>query len=220
MNLYKLIYFILAVIFAKCKNTMRVASASPTTTLFSKYPSLNVPCGGILTEKHGILQTPNFPNPFNVPISCVWIIDASSFWGSPNASIFVYLTQQYVLSGLSFKEYMYYRLVLVGRFHKSCSDYIILSSCHSDDFKVPSEMETIVKEENVTRTASVQSNSPFLEIKFQLDNLFGTHLRVMDHLLDVYGFNITYEVDTPKSYQCNSMRCSFLGDCLATQNFS
>lgn len=199
MNLYKLIYFILAVIFAKCKNTMRVASASPTTTLFSKYySSPNVPCGGVLTEKHGTLQTPNFPNPFNVPISCVWIIDASSFWGSPNASIFVYLTQQYVLSGLTFKEYMYY----------------------SDDFKVPSEMETIVKEENVTRTASVQSNSPFLEIKFQLDNIFGTHLRVMDHLLDVFGFNITYEVDTPKSYQCNSMRCSFLGSCYATLNYS
>ena len=195
MNLYKLIYFILAVIFAKCKNTMRVASAS---TVFSKYPSTANPCGGILTEKQGIIQTPNFPNPFNVPISCVWIIDASTFWGSPNASIFIYLTQQYVLSGLTFKEYMYY----------------------SDDFKVPSEMETIVKEENATRTASVQSNSPFLEIRFQSDNLYGTHLRVMDHLLDVYGFNITYEVGIPKSYQCNSMRCSFLGNCFATKNYS
>lgn len=196
MNLYKLIYFILAVIFAKCKNTMRVASAS--TMVFSKYPSPATPCGGSLTEKQGIIQTPNFPNPFNVPISCVWIIDASNFWGSPNASIFVYLTQQYALSGLTFKEYMYY----------------------SDDFKVPSEMETIIKEENATRAASVQSNSPFLEIRFQMDNLYGTHLRVMDHLLDVYGFNITYEVDVPKSYQCNSMRCSFLGKCLATKNYT
>jgi hypothetical protein len=195
MNLYKLIYFILAVIFAKCKNTMKIASASPSPMVFTKASS---PCGGFLTEKQGIIQTPNFPNPFSVPISCTWIIDAGAFWGSPNASIFVYLTQQYVLSGLTFKEYMYY----------------------SDDFKVPSEMETIVKEENVTRTASVQSNSPFLEIKFQLDNLYGTHLRVMDHFLDVYGFNITYEVDTPKSYQCNTKRCSFLGDCFATKDFS
>lgn len=198
MNLYKLIYFILAVIFAKCKNTMRVASAQPTSVVYSKYSAPAVPCGGLLTEKHGVIATPNFPQPFSVPISCAWIIDASAFWGSPNASIFVYLTQQFVLSGLSFKEYMYY----------------------SDDFKVPSEMETIVKEENVTRTVSVQSNSPFLEIKFQLDNLYGTHLRVMDHLLDVYGFNITYEVDTPKPYQCNTRRCSFLGDCLAAKNFS
>lgn len=196
MNLYKLIYFILAVIFAKCKNTMKVASAS--SVVFSKYPSPVIPCGGLLTEKQGIIQTPNFPNPFNVPISCVWIIDASLFWGSPNTSVFVYLTQQYVLSGLTFKEYMYY----------------------SEDFKVPSEMETVVKEENATRTASVQSNSPFLEIRFQLDNLYGTHLRVMDHLLDVYGFNITYEVDTPIAYQCNPMRCSFLGECLATKNYS
>lgn len=167
MKLYKLIYFILAVIFAKCKNTMRIVSASPSTMMLTKYPSPANPCGGFLTEKYGIIQTPNFPNPFNVPISCVWIIDASTFWGSPNASIFVYLTQQYVLSGLTFKEYLYY----------------------SDDFKVPSETETVVKEENVTKIASVQSNSPFLEIKFQLDNLYGTHLRVMDHLLDVYVIN-------------------------------
>ncbi|CRK93033.1 CLUMA_CG006493, isoform A [Clunio marinus] len=197
MNLYKLIYFILAVIFAKCKSTLKAASASPTMVV-SKYPSPVNTCGGILTDKYGTIQTPNFPNPFNVPISCVWILDASSFWGTPNTSIFIYLTQQYVLSGLTFKEYMYY----------------------SDDFKVPTEKETIVKEENVTRTVSVQSNSPFVEIKFELDNLYGTQLRVMDHLLDVYGFNITYEVGTPKSYQCNSMRCSFLGSCYATKDYS
>lgn len=196
MNLYKLIYFILAVIFAKCKSTMRVVSATPSS-VYSKYPSVNS-CGGILTEKHGIIQTPNFPNSFHVPISCVWVIDASTYWGTPNVSIILYLTQQYVLAGLTFKEYMYY----------------------SDDFKVPSETEIKVKEENVTRTASVQSSSPFLEVKFQLDNLYGTHLRVMDHLLDVYGFNITYEVDSPKSYQCNSMLCSFLGNCYASYNYS
>ncbi|KAL7031712.1 hypothetical protein ACKWTF_007108 [Chironomus riparius] len=197
MNIYKLIYFILAVIFAKCKSTMRVVSASPST-IFTKYPT-TTPCGGILTERRGIIQTPNFPNPFHVPLSCVWIIDASTTaWGLPNVSINVYLTQQYVLSGLTFKEYMYY----------------------SDDFKVPSEMETVVKEENVTRTASVQANSPFLEISFQLDNLYGTQLRVMDHLLDVYGFNITYEVDITKSYQCNSQLCSFLGNCYANSNYT
>lgn len=199
MNLYKLIYFILAVIFAKCKSTMRVASASPSSTIFTRYPTTMAPCGGILTERRGIIQTPNFPNPFNTPIACVWIIDASaSTWGQPNVSINVYLTQQYVLSGLTFKEYMYY----------------------SDDFKVPSEMVTVVKEENVTRTASVQANSPFLEISFELDNLYGTHLRVMDHLLDYYGFNITYEVDTPKAYQCNAQLCSFLGNCYATSNYT
>jgi len=181
---------------------MRVVSATPAASsigmIYAKYPPISPSCGGILSAKSGIIQTPNFPNPVPVPTSCVWIIDASTFWGTPNPSIIVYLTQQYVLSGLTFKEYMYY----------------------SDDFKVPSDTEIIVKEENVTRTASVQSTSPFLEIKFQLDSLYGTHLRVMDHLLDVYGFNITYEVDTPKSYQCSAMLCSFLGDCYATQNFS
>jgi ligand-binding sensor domain-containing protein len=174
---------------------MRIVSASPAT-IFSKHPA--TPCGGILTEKRGIIQTPNFPNPFYVPLSCTWIIDAStSTWGTPNVSINVYLTQQYVLSGLIFKEYMYY----------------------SDDFKVPSQTETVVKEENVTRTASVHANSPFLEISFQLDNLYGTQLRVMDHLLDVYGFNITYEIGAPRANQCNSQLCSFLGNCYVTSDY-
>lgn len=56
MKLYKLIYFILAVILAKCKNTMRIASASPTATVLSKYPSPAIPCGGFLTEKHGVIN--------------------------------------------------------------------------------------------------------------------------------------------------------------------
>ncbi|CAO1396878.1 unnamed protein product [Diamesa serratosioi] len=171
--------------------------------IYSKYPSMAMPltsCGGTLTEQRGIIQTPNFPNPFRVPISCTWIIDSSAFMDTPNASIIVYLTQQYVLSGLIFKEYVYY----------------------SDDYKVPSQTqdEYSIKEENVTQTSLVRSSSPFLEIKFQLDSLYGTHLRVMDHLLDVYGFNITYEIATLKPYQCNPMRCSFLGDCFATHNYS
>lgn len=203
MNLYKLIYFILAVIFAKCKSTMKVEAAPSTSMIYSKYPSMAMPttsCGGTLTEQRGVIQTPNFPNPFRVPISCTWIIDSSAFMDTPNASIIVYLTQQYVLSGLIFKEYVYY----------------------SDDYKVPSQTqdEYSIKEENVTQTSFVRSSSPFLEIKFQLDSLYGTHLRVMDHLLDVYGFNITYEIATQKPYQCNPMRCSFLGDCFATENYS
>lgn len=191
MKLYKLIYFILAVIFAKCKHTMKVA-ASPSQLLS------RANCGGTLTEARGILKTPYFPKPYPVPITCVWIIDASAFLDNPNASIIVYLTQQFALSGLMFKEYMYY----------------------SDDYKVPSQSELTIKDDNVTQIAFVRSSSPFLEIKFQSDSIYGTNLRVMNHFLDVYGFNITYEIDAFKSYHCNSMRCSFLGNCYAKHNYT
>lgn len=32
------------------------------------------PCGGTYTATRGILQTPNFPREFPVPIKCEWII--------------------------------------------------------------------------------------------------------------------------------------------------
>lgn len=195
MNLYKLIYFILAVIFAKCKSTMNVVSAEPSLALSAKNEYST--CGGFLTAQSGVIQTPNFPHRFQVPITCTWIIDGSLFLDHPNKSIIVYLTQQYVTSGLHFKEYMYY----------------------SDDYKVPSDAELNIKEENVTQITHVQSSSPFLEIQFSMDSLYGTNLRAMDHLLDVYGFNITYEIDTLKPYQCNTKKCSFLGNCFAEKDF-
>ncbi|KXJ72342.1 hypothetical protein RP20_CCG018306 [Aedes albopictus] len=154
-------------------------------------------CGGTLTAAHGIIQTPNFPDRFPVPISCTWIIDASTVVGN-NVSIVVYLTQQYVLSGLRFTEYMYY----------------------SEDYKVPSMNVFELSEDDVTNVPWIKFNSPYLEIKFIMDNLYGTHLRALDRLLDVYGFNITYEVDTVKQYQCNALQCRFLGNCYAKQDYS
>jgi hypothetical protein len=199
MKLYKLIYFILAVIFAKCKSTMKVAASPSFVSRPAQQSGTSTEkCGGFLTDAKGIIHTPNFPNPFPTPLTCVWIIDASAFLERPNVSIIVYLTQQFALSGLIFKEYMYY----------------------SDDYKVPSQNELVIKEENVTQIAYVRSASPFLEIKFYMDSMYGTNLRVMNHLLDIYGFNITYEIDTLKSYQCNSLKCSFLGNCFATSNFT
>ncbi|XP_053691965.1 fibropellin-1-like [Sabethes cyaneus] len=154
-------------------------------------------CGGTLTASHGTIQTPNFPERFPVPISCTWIIDASAVVG-PNVSIVVYLTQQYVLSGLRFTEYMYY----------------------SEDYKVPSRNVFVLSEDDVTNVPWIKFNSPYLEIRFTMDNLYGTHLRALDRLLDVYGFNITYEVDSVKPYQCNALQCRFVGNCYAKHDYS
>ncbi|KAF9801966.1 hypothetical protein SFRURICE_007338, partial [Spodoptera frugiperda] len=61
-------------------------------------------CGGHLKGPVGTITTPNFPNPFPVPIKCKWIIKH----GIENSTISVYFTQQYTTTGLTFTEYLYY----------------------------------------------------------------------------------------------------------------
>ncbi|XP_020812417.1 fibropellin-1-like [Drosophila serrata] len=154
----------------------------------------------MLRARHGVIQTPNFPHRFGTPIECVWIIDASDLPSTgQNVSIVVYLTQLYVLSGLKFTEYMYY----------------------SDDFKVPAHRVFTLTEDDVTQATWVQFHSQYLEIRFTMATLDGTHLRALDRLLDVYGFNITYEVQNEvKTSQCNALQCRFLGDCFASADYS
>lgn len=134
-----------------------------------------------------------------VPIQCTWIIDASAI-AKQNVSIVVYFTQQFVLSGLQFTEYAYY----------------------SDDFKVKSDHAVFeLNDKTVTQVSWVRFYSQFLEIKFTMNDLYGTHLRALDRLLDVYGFNITYEIDEiVKPYQCNALLCRYLGHCYAAENFT
>uniref|UniRef100_A0A1A9UPM5 CUB domain-containing protein n=1 Tax=Glossina austeni TaxID=7395 RepID=A0A1A9UPM5_GLOAU len=172
---------------------------SSTSSLLGVKASPRV-CGGVLNSRNGVIQTPNFPHKFSTPIECVWIIDASNAVKDSfhrNASIVVYLTQLYVLSGLKFTEYMYY----------------------SDDYKVPAHSVFTLTEGDITKVAWIQFNSQYLEISFQMSSLDGTHLRALDRLLDVYGFNITYEMAPLKPYQCSALQCRFLGHCYAHHDF-
>lgn len=157
-------------------------------------------CGGLLKARHGIIHTPNFPQSFDTPIDCLWVIDGSEFIANTgqNISIAVHLTQLYVLGGLTFTEYMYY----------------------SDDYRVPAQRFYALTEDDVTQLSSLLFNSQYLEIRFRLSGLDGTHLRALDHLLDVYGFNITYEInEPPKPYHCNVLQCRLLGHCYANDDF-
>ncbi|KAH8274001.1 hypothetical protein KR044_007667, partial [Drosophila immigrans] len=174
-------------------------AASSSSSSTSSSPSSG--CGGLLKSRQGLIHTPNFPHRFATPIECVWIIDASELptTAQGNVSIVVYLTQLYVLGGLKFTEFMYY----------------------SDDFKVPAHRVFTLTEDDVTQVTWMQFNSQYLEIRFTMSSLDGTHLRALDRLLDVYGFNITYEVQHEvKATQCNTLQCRFLGDCYANADYS
>lgn len=155
-------------------------------------------CGGTLTAARGVLQTPNFPHTLPVPISCEWVIDAQNLGagggGGSNTSIVVYLTQLYVNEGLSFTEYQIY----------------------DKSYQLDGRLIHIVNETNVVQVRWVQSFQNFLVITLKIDSgADSAHLRVYDHFLDVYGFNITYEITkgAVRGNSCNMMDCGFTGIC-------
>lgn len=162
-------------------------------------------CGGHLTSRRGIISTPNFPSEFSVPIFCRWILDSSALADASaftmNNSIIVYLSQLYVYRGLSFTEYAYYE-----------SESVSFGAASLD----------AINEGNVFELGWLRTFRPYLVVEFHLDRLEGNHVRVLDKLLDVYGFNLTYEIiegqENPTS--CSLKGCSFAGNCLLASDYA
>ncbi|XP_044755159.1 uncharacterized protein LOC123314107 [Coccinella septempunctata] len=156
-------------------------------------------CGGIYTDARGVIQTPGFPGRFTTPIDCEWVIDAQHMLPK-NTTIIVYLTQLFVFEGLKFTEYQVY----------------------DDGFQFNGRDLLVVNETNVVTERMVQTNQSYLVISLKLTTMDGTHLRVLDHFLDVYGFNVTYEMTegTARVDRCNMMDCGFNGDCYDDYTFS
>ncbi|XP_047033547.1 uncharacterized protein LOC124640017 isoform X2 [Helicoverpa zea] len=154
------------------------------------------PCGGHLKAAVGTITTPNFPNPFPVPIKCKWIIEHDIV----NGTISIYFTQQYTTSGLTFTEYMYY----------------------DETYKLGERRALTVTEENITRIKWLQVQSPVLVVELNLNRVEGTQLRALG-LLAVYGFNVTYEVRAPTRppgpTSCSAIECRLLGHCYARQDY-
>ncbi|CAG0913429.1 unnamed protein product [Notodromas monacha] len=150
-------------------------------------------CGGTFAEKHGVVATPNFPNPFPVPIECKWI-----FRGAPGDHITVYLTQFYLKEGFHAAAYGFY----------------------SDDhiFMAKDDLGSVAADESV---AYISTRKPVLVLSLSLMSTENVNLRVRDRFLDVYGFNITYEMRRPRSrnFVCTVFTCSFNGHCLASSSF-
>lgn len=157
-------------------------------------------CGGHLTDPRGVIHTPNFPGPFPVPVKCRWVIDVSDV-PSTNSSVVVYLTQLYVYKGLRFTEYAYYE---------------------SENMNFGAALVKEVTEGNVFAYRRLRTFRPFLVIEFELDRLEGNHVRVLNDLLDVYGFNVTYEMteEQPNPESCTVRECSFAGNCLISADYT
>ncbi|CAG9764098.1 unnamed protein product [Ceutorhynchus assimilis] len=149
-------------------------------------------CGGTYTALHGVLTTPSFPGPFEVPIKCQWVIDASNVV-SANTSIIVYFTQLFTFEGLTFTEYQIY----------------------GSDYKINPKIIHQVNETNIIRTRWIQTYQSYLVIELKMQSADSAHIRVLDRFLDTYGFNLTYEITTSgvRTPTCTMMDCGFTGVC-------
>lgn len=153
-------------------------------------------CGGVLRGPRGVISTPGFPGPYPVPISCRWVLEAA-----PRQRVALYLTQFYMREGVTVSEYLFYsdeQLNMGG-----------------------TQIGSISSESEPTH---VLSNKPVMVIDFQVRETGNIHHRVLDLFLDVYGFNLTYEMldseDGLRSDPCLGHHCSFTGVCLAAHDWS
>uniref|UniRef100_A0A8D8Z4L0 Papilin n=1 Tax=Cacopsylla melanoneura TaxID=428564 RepID=A0A8D8Z4L0_9HEMI len=124
-----------------------------------------------------------------------------SFTGDVDV-IVVYFTQLFVTSGLTIKEYAYYE--------DESSKYAEKVIFSADEKSVFSELY-------------VTTERPFLVIELGLDRLDTNHVRALDNLLDVYGFNVTYDVikarNLTRMTSCSMATCSYNGHCYSSANF-
>jgi hypothetical protein len=153
-------------------------------------------CGGKMNASSGYFHTPNFPHRFPAPIACRWL-----FHAPPGKKIVLYLTQFYLHNSFRVTEYSHYSEDTHGRV----------------TWRGRYEVGEINFEE-----AYLVSSKPYMLIDFRVAEIGNIHLRVDEYLLDVYGFNITYEMvdeEMPvRTDACTVIKCSFLGHCIATAN--
>lgn len=153
-----------------------------------------------LVATKGVITTPKFPGPFPVPIECEWVIQTSVADGG-DTIIEVYFTQLFVTDGLTITEY----------------------SVYPPDFGLVTMREVFNKSHITQYGQSMLTTLPYLVIKFRLDRLEGNHIRVYDDLMDVYGFNITYEMrpaGNERNDVCSLYFCSYSGNCLGNADLS
>ncbi|CAL1542946.1 unnamed protein product, partial [Lymnaea stagnalis] len=153
-------------------------------------------CGGKVEGPNGTIQTPNFPHQFPVPIRCRWVIQA------PNASkIMIHFTQFFLRHSFYIIEY---------------DNYVNPTTFRNKNFLGEFDAEDDV--------SMVLSYRKFVVIDLVVNDANNINLRVDDFLRDVHGFNITYRIaprdlDTGQT-SCSAKDCSYLGNCLASADYS
>jgi len=156
-------------------------------------------CGHLIEgATAGIIHSPFFPRPFPVPIYCKWTIKAPA-----GKVVAIFLSQFYLRDGFKATEYAFLDSNLnVGK----------------------RELGPVTID---AESAILLTTKPILVLELELYDASNIHVRVMDFFLDVYGFNITYQL-VPKDMRldsltrigCSAAQCSFTGTCYASLDHS
>lgn len=171
------------------------SSNNSSSLIGAPSPNIFTNCGGVLGGKDsGTVHSPYFPKAFPVPIYCRWTIEAPS-----GKVVIVYLTQFFLRDGFRATEYAFLDSSLnVGR----------------------KELGPITYEDG---SAVIASSKPILVLELEVQDAANIHLRVMDFFLDVFGFNITYQIVAKEKQEhqqaCSVSICSFTGNCYANVDF-
>lgn len=157
------------------------------------------PCRYFLSDRKGTLTTPGFPSAFPPPFECSWFINATGY--EAGSFITLYLTQMYLTRGVKAVQYTF------------------RNETHSLGRKELDELHTLRP-----RPYSVyRIKASYLEVQVNLNQLVNANLRVEHRLMDVYGFNITYEIQPSgsriRSDTCNAVNCTFNGHCYANHDY-
>lgn len=165
-----------------------------TASALTEREAMYTDCGGVLRNPQGVISTPNFPDPYPVPINCRWVIEAPA-----DKVIAVYFTQFYMREGLTVTEYAFFSETL----YMGKKEFGMISSDREPTYLV--------------------SNKPVVVLDFLVRESGNIHMRVREYLLDVFGFNITYEIvgrnESVRKDACLYHHCSFTGSCYATYQF-
>ncbi|XP_076315527.1 uncharacterized protein LOC143228079 [Tachypleus tridentatus] len=164
-------------------------------SVLSEESTIFTNCGGTLHDPKGVIFTPNFPHAYPIPISCKWKIEAPG-----NQMIAIYFTQFYMREGLRATEYAYFE--------------------DESHYMGKTDLGLVSFDSHVNHLVT---NKTILVLEFTVLEPGNIHLRVIDLFLDVYGFNITYEMISKNDYHldpCINNHCTFNGNCLASADFS
>ncbi|OQV24478.1 hypothetical protein BV898_01540 [Hypsibius exemplaris] len=136
------------------------------------------PCRFVLKAERGFIQTPNFPAAFRSPISCEWVVEAG-----PLRDTVLYFTEIYLVEPAYIRIFGYDRY---GNGEAAGEIALASDSYNGHDYKFTFDKYL----------DWMPIHKPFVVIRM---NLTSSHsmARVRNHLLDKFGFNLTY-VTYPK----------------------
>lgn len=149
-------------------------------------------CGGRLTDAKGVIQSPNFPKEFPTPIQCEWVI-----YNPQTRNTAIYLTQFYLKGFVSVWQFEHYS--------------------NQREYINPRQLATLNANSEIQH---IVSNKPYTVIRLAVSEINDINVRVLDHIVDVYGFNITYEFldrsSTNLKRTCSINLCSYLATATPT----